>query len=88
VHRHTRPVLDTKGVLDGQLRIRRIESGAALLQCAALEVFVSVFNPYVLVGLVVAAFGLVALVVSRMRRMPSVDQVSPNVLDRIRTEYR
>lgn len=43
---------------------------------------------YLLVGAGVAAIGLVAVVLSRFRKTPSADQVSPNVLDRIRTEYR
>jgi hypothetical protein len=58
-----------------------------LVQCAALEVFV--YSPYVLIGLaIIAAVGLVSVAVSRMRRTPSPDQVAPNVLNRIRTEYR
>jgi hypothetical protein len=45
-------------------------------------------NLYLLAGVGVAAIGLVGVVLSRIRRTPSADQVSPNVLDRIRTEYR
>jgi hypothetical protein len=45
-------------------------------------------NLYLLAGAGVAAVGLIGVVLSRFRRTPSADQVSPNVLDRIRTEYR
>jgi hypothetical protein len=45
-------------------------------------------NIYLLAGAAVAAVGLIGVVLSRIRRSPSADQVSPNVLDRIRTEYR
>ncbi len=45
-------------------------------------------NLYLLAGIGVAAIGLVGVVLSKLRKTPSADQVSPNVLDRIRTEYR
>ncbi len=45
-------------------------------------------NLYLLAGIGVAANGLVGVVLSKLRKTPSADQVSPNVLDRIRTEYR
>jgi hypothetical protein len=43
---------------------------------------------YLLAGASVAVIGLVGVVLSKIRKTPSADQVSPNVLDRIRTEYR
>jgi hypothetical protein len=43
---------------------------------------------YLFAGAGVAVIGLIGMVLSRVRRTPSADQVSPNVLDRIRTEYR
>jgi hypothetical protein len=45
-------------------------------------------NLYLLAGACAAVLGVIAVVVSRLRKTPGVDQVSPNVLDRIRTEYR
>jgi hypothetical protein len=48
----------------------------------------SVFTPYILVGSLLVAIVLVSIVVSRIRKTPTVDQVAPNVLNRIRTEYR
>lgn len=57
-----------------------------LLECDALEM--PVFNIYLLAGILLAAIGLVGVAVSRMRKAPSADQVTPNVLNRIRTEYR
>jgi hypothetical protein len=45
-------------------------------------------NLYLLVGACAAVLAVIVVVVSRWRNTPSVDQVSPNVLDRIRTEYR
>jgi hypothetical protein len=43
---------------------------------------------YLLAGAGIAVIGLVTVVLSKIRKTPSADQVSPNVLDRIRTEYR
>jgi hypothetical protein len=45
-------------------------------------------NLYLLAGACVAVVSVIVVVVSRLRNTPSIDQVSPNVLDRIRTEYR
>jgi hypothetical protein len=45
-------------------------------------------NLYLLAGAVVVAMALVGVVVARLRQTPHVDQVSLNVLNRIRTEYR
>ena len=45
-------------------------------------------NLYVIVLALVAVFGTLAFVVSRMRTTPQVDYVSQSVLNRIRTEYR
>jgi hypothetical protein len=43
---------------------------------------------YIFAVILVAAFGVISVFVSRMRRTPDPDHVSQNVLDRIRTEYR
>jgi Flp pilus assembly protein CpaB len=43
---------------------------------------------YIFALVLVAAFGVISVLVSRMRRTPDPDHVAQNVLDRIRTEYR
>jgi hypothetical protein len=45
-------------------------------------------NLYVIVALVVAGIGAAGYIALRWRNPPAADQVSPSVLDRIRTEYR
>ena len=40
------------------------------------------------VGMLVVAVSAIGVVVSRRLKAPEVDQVSENVLNRIRTEYR
>jgi hypothetical protein len=45
-------------------------------------------NFYVLVALLAAGVGAVGYIALRWRNPPEADQVSPSVLDRIRTEYR
>jgi hypothetical protein len=43
---------------------------------------------YVLVALLAAGIGVAGYIALRWRNHPEADQVSPSVLDRIRTEYR
>ena len=43
---------------------------------------------YLLAAAGVAVIGLIGVGLSKIRKTPSADTVSPNVLDRIRTEYR
>ncbi len=43
---------------------------------------------YIVIGALAFAFTAVMVVVSRMRKTPSFDQVPQNVLNRIRNEYR
>jgi hypothetical protein len=52
--------------------------------------FVGVVMPnfYLLAGLAIVVISFLGIVVSRARKRPSIDQLPPNVLDRIRTEYR
>jgi hypothetical protein len=45
-------------------------------------------NFYLLVALLAAGVGAVGYIALRWRNPPVADQVSPSVLDRIRTEYR
>jgi hypothetical protein len=45
-------------------------------------------NLYLLVALIAAGIGTVGFIALRWRNPPQADQVSPSVLDRIRTEYR
>jgi hypothetical protein len=45
-------------------------------------------NLYVFVAFLAAGVGAVGYIAFRWRRSPEADQVSPSVLDRIRTEYR
>jgi len=45
-------------------------------------------NMHVVVALLIAGFGAAGYIALRWRRSPEADQVSPSVLDRIRTEYR
>jgi hypothetical protein len=45
-------------------------------------------NMYVLLSLLAAGIGAAGYIVLRWRNPPEADQVSPSVLDRIRTEYR
>jgi hypothetical protein len=48
----------------------------------------SLTNLYVLVAFLAAGMGFAGYIAFRSRRASEVDQVSANVLDRIRTEYR
>jgi uncharacterized membrane protein YecN with MAPEG domain len=43
---------------------------------------------YIVIGALAVALTAVIVVVSRMRKTPTFDQVPQNVLNRIRTEYR
>jgi hypothetical protein len=43
---------------------------------------------YVLVAVLAAGVGAAGYIALRWRNAPDADQVSPSVLDRIRTEYR
>jgi hypothetical protein len=45
-------------------------------------------NLYVIVALLAAGVGVAGYIAFRWRNPPEADQVSPSVLDRIRTEYR
>jgi len=45
-------------------------------------------NTYILAGMFLFVLGAVGLIVARMRKTPTFDQVPQNVLNRIRTEYR
>jgi hypothetical protein len=43
---------------------------------------------YVFVAFLAAGLGAAGYIAFRWRKAPDADQVSPTVLDRIRTEYR
>jgi hypothetical protein len=45
-------------------------------------------NFYLLIAILAAGLGTAAYITFRWRKAPEGDQVSPSVLDRIRTEYR
>jgi hypothetical protein len=45
-------------------------------------------NLYLIVALLAAGLGAAGYIALRWRNPPDADQVSPSVLDRIRTEYR